>query len=245
MIFNDDCMRVLAGMGSGTVDLVLIDPPYGISRKSMFGQTNDQTTEEMSVKYGRVTHDFGDWDREELDLDALFSEFLRVLRPGGTLVCFFDVWKSNQVKEAAEAAGFKQPRVCQWQKNNPVPVNSKRNYLSNAIEFYFTFVKGKKPTFNSEYDNGVLRYPTVTPWESLGHPTQKPVALIRSLVEKHSNEGDLVLDAFAGSGTTGVACEQSSRRYVLVERDSKYFEMMRLRLDGIKQNGNPEYKNKK
>lgn len=235
MIVNGDCFDVLKTIESKSVDLVLVDPPYGISRKSMFTQTNEMTSDDMAVKYGKISNDFGDWDKEDINLDRLFAEYHRVLRPGGTLVFFFDVWKSSYVKEAAEIAGFKQPRVCQWQKNNPVPINSKRNYLSNAIEFFFTFVKGKKPTFNSEYDNGVYRHPTITPWESLGHPTQKPVGLIRSIVEKHSSPGDLVLDTFAGSGTTAEACHCTQRRYFVSERSPEYIEMIHKRLKINKQ----------
>ena len=230
MLLNDDCTNFLPTVGKNTVDLVLVDPPYGISRKSMFGQLSERTTDEMAVKYGDISNDFGEWDRQAVDLDGLFSEYHRVLRPGGTLVIFYDVWKAGDVKSAAESAGFKQPRVCQWQKSNPVPINSKRNYLSNAVEFFFTFVKGKKPTFNSEYDSGVYRFPTVTPWESLGHPTQKPLSLIRAIVEKHSAEGDLVLDTFAGSGTTAHACVELGRRHVSVERDQGYYEIAKNRI---------------
>lgn len=235
MIFHDDCFNVLPNICSKMVDLVLIDPPYGISKKSLFDKTNDSTTDEMTTKYGKISTDFGDWDKEAIDFDHLFTEMYRVLRPGGTLVCFFDVWKSGLLRDAAESAGFKQPRACQWIKNNPVPINSKRNYLSNAIEFFFTFVKGKKPTFNSEYDNGIYRFPTVTPWESLGHPTQKPVSLIRSIVEKHSLEGDLVLDSFSGSGTTLEACISTNRRCVAIEKNEEYYQMIQSRLLKIKQ----------
>lgn len=233
MIINDDCYNILPTIESKSVDLILVDPPYGISRKSMFGKINDNTPELMTTKYGKISNDFGDWDKEFIDLDILLSEYYRILKPGGTLIFFYDVWKSSDVKDVAESVGFKQPRVCQWQKNNPVPINSKRNYLSNAIEFFFTFVKGKKPTFNSQYDNGVYKFPTVTPWESLGHPTQKPLALIRAIIEKHTNPGDLVLDTFAGSGTTPMACIELGRRWLAIERDSDYFDMIQKRLKQI------------
>jgi DNA modification methylase len=236
MIFNDDCFNILPTIKSKSVDLILVDPPYGISRKSMFTQTNENTSDEMVMKYGKISIDFGDWDREEIDLERLMSEFYRVLRPGGTLICFFDVWKCGQIKDVAESAGFKQPRVCQWQKTNPVPINSKRNYLSNAIEFFFTFVKSKKPTFNSEYDNGIYRHPLCHGKERLDHPTQKPLGLIREIIEKHSNEGDVVLDTFAGTGTTAAACQISSRNYIMVERDKRYYDMMCSRLENNKQN---------
>lgn len=233
MIFNEDCFNVLPSIESKSVDLVLVDPPYGISKKSLFTQTNENTSDEMASKYGAISLDFGTWDKEEIDIDLLFREYYRILRPGGTVVFFFDIWKSNSVRSAADSAGFKQPRVCQWHKSNPVPINSKRNYLSNAIEFFFTFVKGKKPTFNSEYDNGVYRHPTVTPWESVSHPTQKPLSLIVDIVEKHSNTGDLVVDTFAGSGTTAVACIRTGRRFLAVEKNEDYFGIMKQRIDGM------------
>jgi len=230
MIYNDDCFNVLPGIGKKTVDLVLVDPPYGISRNSMFTQTNENTSDHMALKYGKISIDFGEWDKEDIDFDRLFKEYYRILKPGGTLIFFFDVWKTTFVKECAERNGFKQPRICQWHKTNPVPINSKRNYLSNAIEFFFTFVKGKKPTFNSEYDNGVYRHPLCHGKERFEHPTQKPLSLISAIVAKHSNEGDVVLDTFAGTGTTAHACVTLNRRYIAIERDPVYFSMIESRL---------------
>ena len=87
------------------------------------------------------------------------------------------------------------------------------NYLSNAIEFFFTFVKGKKPTFHSVYDNGVYKYPICHGKERYDHPTQKPLSLICDIINKHSNEGDVVLDNFAGTGTTAHACILNNRNY--------------------------------
>ncbi|WP_248785824.1 site-specific DNA-methyltransferase, partial [Escherichia coli] len=93
---------------------------------------------------------------------------------------------SKNIKDVATKYGFKQPRVCQWVKTNPVPINSKKNYLSNAIEFFFTFVKTKKRVFNSIYDKGIYNYPLCHGKERTSHPTQKPLALIENLITKHS-----------------------------------------------------------
>jgi len=222
-IIQGDCFEVLPKIGSKTIDLILTDPPYLISRKSNFKNSDN-------VKFNGISIDFGEWDKEEFDIERLLTEYYRVLKPGGTLVIFYDVWKSNQIKVFAEKAGFKQPRVCQWLKTNPVPINSKLNYLSNASEFFFTFVKSKKPTFNSQYDNGVYQYPLCHGKERTKHPTQKPLPLIKDLILKHSNEGDLVLDTFGGSGTTGVACKILNRDFILVEMDSEYVEISNNRI---------------
>lgn len=228
--FLGDCFQILPDIKDNSVDLILIDPPYLISRDSNFKNFSDETPEEMKTKYN-ISIDFGNWDKETFDLEFLFSQFYRVLKSGGTLIIFFDIWKSKDLKIFAEKYKFKQPRVCSWVKTNPVPINSKVNYLSNATEYFFTFVKGSKPTFNSEYDNGIYRFPICHGKERLAHPTQKPLALIESLVLKHSNPGDLILDTFAGTFTTAVACKKLDRNWICIERDENYFELAKKRLE--------------
>jgi len=232
LLINDDCFNYFKEIKDNSIDLILVDPPYLISRDSNFKKHSDSADQSMVDKYN-ISIDFGEWDKDDLDWDLLFKEYYRVLKKGGTLIVFFDIWKSNIVREFADKNKFKQPRVCSWVKNNPVPINSKLNYLSNATEYFFSFVKGKKPTFNSEYDNGFYRYPICHGKERLDHPTQKPLGLISDLVLKHSNPGDMVLDTFAGSGTTGQACEMNGRDCILIERDKKYFDILSNRLNSI------------
>lgn len=230
MIILGDCLQELPKIESNSIDLIITDPPYLISRDSNFKQISDSTSKEMSTKYN-ISIDFGDWDKVELDFNYLFKEWFRILKKGGTLIVFYDVWKSNEIKESANIVGFKQPRVCAWTKTNPVPINSKTNYLSNATEYFFTFVKGGKPTFNSVYDNGFYKFPICHGKERLQHPTQKPLSLISQLIEKHSNSGDLVLDNFAGTGTVGEACIKLGRDYILIEKEETYFNMIGDRLN--------------
>lgn len=232
MLILDDCFNYLSKIEDNSIDLILTDPPYDISKKSGF------SSGKLS-KFNQISIDFGYWDTE-IDLDKLFREYYRVLRKGGTLVLFYDIWKSAMIKEFAIKYKFKQPRIGQWLKNNPVPVNSKINYLSNCSEYFFTFVKDKNPTFNSEYDNGIYNFPLCHGKERLEHPTQKPLGLIKNLIMKHSNTGDLVLDTFSGTGTTAEACLETERRYICIERDENYYQLSKLRIDSIKQTKIPE-----
>ncbi len=227
MLILDDCFNYLSKIEDNSIDLILTDPPYDISKKSGF------SSGKLS-KFNQISIDFGYWDTE-IDLDKLFKEYYRVLRKGGTLIIFYDIWKSTMIKEFAVKYKFKQPRIGQWLKNNPVPVNSKTNYLSNCSEYFFSFVKDKNPTFNSEYDNGIYNFPLCHGKERLEHPTQKPLSLIKSLILKHSIEGDLILDTFSGTGTTAVACIETNRKFICIERDDKYYQLSKLRIDSLKQ----------
>jgi DNA modification methylase len=233
MIINGDCLQHLYKIESSSVNLILIDPPYLISRNSSFSNYSKNTSKELIKKYGNLSIDFGDWDKVELNWDILFSEYKRILKKGGTLLIFYDIWKSSELKDFAEKYKFKQPRVGAWVKKNPVPINSKLNYLSNATEYFFTFVKGSKPTFNSDYDNAFYSYPICQGKERYKHPTQKPLSLIKDLIEKHSNTGDLVVDTFAGTGTTAHACVITKRKYIVIEKDKNYFEIIKERLDSL------------
>jgi site-specific DNA-methyltransferase (adenine-specific) len=230
MIIKGDCLNYLSEINSNSVDLILTDPPYLISKDSNFKNSNENTPDNLAKKYN-ISIDFGDWDKEELNWNLLLSEYKRILKIGGTLIIFYDIWKINEIKEIADNLKFKQPRVCSWVKNNPVPINSSSNYLSNAIEYFVTFVKGGKPTFNSKYDNGVYNYPICHGKERFDHPTQKPLKLIMDLIEKHSNPDDLVIDTFAGTGTVGEACFLLNRKYLLIEKEEKYFNIIKQRLD--------------
>ena len=234
-IILGDCFEVLKTIPKNSIDLILIDPPYLISRNSNFTNYSDKISPELKIKYGNLSIDFGDWDKSELDWNYLFGEYNRILKNGGQLIIFYDIWKSNELKLMADKYKLKQHRVCQWVKTNPVPVNSKLNYLSNAIEYFFCFTKGKNPTFNSEYDKGIYTFPICHGKERTEHPTQKPLELIKSIIKKHTNEDDIVVDTFAGSGTTGVACVELKRKFILIEKEENYFNICNQRIQQTKE----------
>ena len=219
-LVNENCFKFLPKIPSDSIDLVLIDPPYEVSRPTNFasGEETGRDTDRF-----RVSYEFGTWDYQFTGLEKVIAECYRILRKGGTLLCFYDVWKVSILSGYFQRAGFKQLRFVEWLKTNPVPLNSRLNYLTNAREIALTGVKTSKPVFHSEYDNGVYQYP-ICHDKGRFHPTQKPLALIEAMILKHSNEGDTVLDCFSGSGTTAAAAYLHDRCFLGCELSREYYD---------------------
>ena len=261
-IENKDCLEFLNATKDNSVDLILTDPPYIISRESgmnthyenvknniknnieyvktedewkKYKELNHIETDENKdnyLKYGTiygkkycVKTDYGEWDSEFTMnmLEKVIELYYKKLRIGGTLIMFFDIWKISYLKEILEKYKFKQIRYIEWIKTNPQPLNSKINYLTNCREIALIGIKGGKPTFNSSYDNGIYMFP-LQGGKTRFHPTQKSLKLFEELIKKHSNENDLVLDTFLGSGTTAQACINTKRRFSGCELSTEYFE---------------------
>lgn len=217
---NEQAYEYLKGLEKNSVDLILTDPPYAISKETNF--LNTAIKGDNTDRF-RVSYDFGEWDNVDLEYFAeVFKEARRVLKPGGTCIVFYDIWKMQELKELLEDQKFKMFRYIEWLKTNPVPINSSVNYLSNARETAIVCVKGSKPTFNAKYHKGVFEYPIYHAADRF-HTTQKSLPLFEELVRIHSNEGDVVLDFFSGSATTQVAALKQGRKYLGCEADEETF----------------------
>ena len=134
---------------------------------------------------------------------------------------FFDLWKITNLKDIMEKHKFRQIRFIEWIKTNPQPRNSKVNYLTNCREIALLGVKDGGPTFNSSYDNAIYQFP-LQGGKNRFHPTQKSLELFEALINKHSNEGDTVLDTFLGSGTTALASRNTKRKFKGCEISKEY-----------------------
>ena len=261
-IKNIDGLQYLSTIIDGTVDLILTDPPYIISKETgmnshynkvkhneendiKFVKTeeewlkyksenniSDDVKKENYMKYGTiygkkycVKTDYGDWDNDftmEI-LDKFIGEYYKKLKKGGTIIIFFDLWKISLLKDIMEKHKFKQIRFIEWIKTNPQPLNSSVNYLTNCREIALLGVKGTKPTFNSKYDDGIYKFP-LQGGKNRFHPTQKSLNLFEALIQKHSNEKDVVLDTFLGGGTTALACKNTKRKFKGCEISTEYFD---------------------
>lgn len=264
-IQNIDGFTYLSKIPDNSIDLILTDPPYIISRETgmnthynnvKMNEENDvefvKTEEEWKIykqennikmdknkekymKYGTiygtkycVKTDYGEWDNNFTmeQLERFIIEYYNKLKKGGTLIIFFDLWKISYLKDIMEKQKFKQIRFIEWIKTNPQPLNSKVNYLTNCREIALIGIKGSNPTFNSSYDNGIYQFP-IQGGKNRFHPTQKSLSLFETLIKKHSNENDVVLDTFLGSGTTVIACKNTNRQFKGCEISKEYVDKIR------------------
>ena len=201
-----------------------------IGKKQMPEETMKQNFMKFGTIFGSkysVQTEYGEWDTSFTmeKLDEFIGEYYKKLRKGGTMIIFFDIWKITPLKDIMEKHKFKQIRFIEWIKTNPQPLNSKTNYLTNSREIALLGVKGGKPTFNSKYDNAIYSYP-IQGGKKRFHPTQKSLSLFEDLIKKHSNEGDLVLDTFLGSGTTAIASKNTNRRFKGCEVSKEYYDKL-------------------
>ena len=261
-IQNIDGLTYLDTIADNSINLILTDPPYIISKESgmdehynkvKFNEENNivsiKTEEEWKhykqtnnilnddnkqnyIKYGSiygkkycVKTDYGNWDSDfNIDiLEQFICKYYKKLKKGGTIIIFFDIWKISYLKELLEKYNFKQIRYIEWIKTNPQPRNSSVNYLTNCREIALLGVKGGNPTFNSSYDKGIYMYP-LQGGKNRFHPTQKSLLLFEDLIKKHSNENDIILDTFLGSGTTAIASKNTNRKFKGCELSKEYFD---------------------
>ena len=122
--------------------------------------------------------------------------------------------------------GFKYQQLIVWDKGNSTPTQ----YYLNSYELVLMLRKGKAKYINNIGTKNILKIPNIKGTKS--HPTEKPVELMQIFIENSSNENDIVLDPFIGSGSTAVVCIESNRKFVGCEIDKKYYEIAQNRIIG-------------
>lgn len=233
-----DCFEILPSIPDESVDLILTDPPYNISQNAKSLDRSTFRNKKMS-RIHNVTLDYGNWDkmgREE------FIEFTRKwfglcaskLKNGGAYISFFSKQDISLLSWIGEEHNIRFRTFFTWIKSNPMPSLYRKNYLS-ATESIFIGSKGEKGwTFNfttQEEMHNVWIGPNKSIYGETSHPSEKPIALLKHFIKIHTNENDVILDCFMGSGSTGVACVLENRKFIGIEKDEKYFEIAKKRIE--------------
>lgn len=225
-IYNMDCLKGMQQLyleNGPIIDAIICDPPYNISKDNRLNTM------------GRKGIDFGEWDKN-FDLISWIEPSLKLLKKGGNIVIFND-WKNlGDISKELERLDCLTKGIIIWEKTNPMPRNRDRLFISSC-EYAIWGTKGKGWTFNrgnKPYNNGIYKYPIVH-GKKRKHPTQKPKELISDIIKTLTNEGDVILDPFSGSGTFAFSAIDTNRQFIGFELDEKYYNQS--------QNDLNEYKN--
>lgn len=209
-----DALTEMGLMADGSVDAIITDPPYN---------------EVNHASNGLRSLDKGSADSDSLDIEKVAAEMVRLTAGSIYVFCGFEqvsLWvREFKARKMIVRAGM-------WVKTNPSPMNGKHFWLS-GVEFC---VAAKKPRsyFNKHCKLPVWPGPTQrnVPW----HPTPKPIWLLRDFIDASVPEGGVVLDPFAGSGSTGVACLDKGHKSILIDYVPLYASKMVERLEASKAN---------
>ena len=209
-LWHGDCLELMKDIPDGSVDLVLTDPPYGIDFQSNFRKN----------KFNKIENDSA--------VNAYFlDECKRVLKDTGAFYCFtrWDVYPSwiEQISKR-----FKVKNCIVWFKRGGGLGDLKKGYIYNHE--FIIYCAEKNHRLNGKRRNDVFEFAKDAP-STYVHPTQKPISLLKEIIERSSNEGGVVLDCFMGSGSTGVACVNTNRRFIGIELDDGYFEIAKKRIE--------------
>jgi len=206
-LYLGDCLEILPTLEAGSVDAVVTDPPYGIGENSKKNESRGGVTKFKGSRnkyYPPKDYGIYNWDNIPASSEQI-KELFRV--------------SENQIIFGGNYFDL-PPTPCWivWDK-----VNGQNDFAD--CELAWTSFKSSIRKVEWMW-NGMLRKGN----EERFHPTQKPAGVMRWILEKYTHEGDLICDPFMGSGTTGVACVQTGRKFIGIEIEPKYFEIAKKRI---------------
>ena len=227
-----DAIKCLRELPDECVDFIITDPPYnlGLFMKNR-GTNMNKLRDGHFAASGWDDLNFNDW---VLEMDKLFSECHRVLKKRGNLIMFMSIIKVETLIALAEKHKFYYKTVGVWHKTNPIPRNMNLHFINSTETWIYLVNNGTTGTFNNDgkaihdfIETSIIS----TKERKFGkHPTQKPIALLNHFIKILSNENDVVLDPFMGSGSTGVSCKKLNRKFIGIELNSDYFEIAKNRI---------------
>ncbi|CAI8168534.1 MAG: Modification methylase DpnIIB [Pseudidiomarina mangrovi] len=245
-IINGDCLEVLAQLPSASVDMIFADPPYNLQLKSELHRPDHSRVDGVDDAWDR----FDSFRAYDEFTEAWLTHARRVLKPTGTIWVIGTYHNVFRMGAKIQDLGFWILNDVVWRKTNPMP-NFRGTRFQNAHEtlIWASHDEGAKYQFNYEAlkasnDDLQMRsdwlFPICQGGERIkddegkkAHPTQKPEALLHRVISAATKAGDLILDPFFGTGTTGAVAKKIGRNFVGIERDEAYVAVAQDRISKI------------
>ena len=246
-IIEGDCIQAMKGLPTGSIDLVFADPPYNLQLAGELHRPNNTRVDAVDDHWDQFDS-FAAYDRFTREW---LTEARRVLKPDGALWVIGSYHNIFRLGTALQDLGFWILNDVVWRKTNPMP-NFRGKRLTNAHETLIWAGRSQeaRPTFNydalKELNEGLqMRSDWVLPICSGGerlkgadgakaHPTQKPESLLHRVMVGTTNPGDVVLDPFFGTGTTGAVAKRLGRHFIGIERERAYLDVARDRIAKVR-----------
>ena len=242
-ILNGDCIEIMNALPEKSVDLIFADPPYNLQLQGELTRPDQSKVDAVDDDWDQFAS-FADYDSFTRDW---MSAARRILKDDGAIWVIGSYHNIFRVGSILQDLGYWILNDVVWRKSNPMP-NFRGTRFTNAHETLIWASQGPKQkyTFNYEAmkalnDDLQMRSDWLLPICSGGerlkdesgdkaHPTQKPEALLHRIFLATTNPGDIVLDPFFGTGTTGAVAKRLGRNFIGIEREEKYIKVARERL---------------
>lgn len=218
-LLQGDCLELMKDIPNDSVNMVLTDPPYLIDYK-----TNYRKNKEHDFCTA-IKNDSG--KQAEHDINEYFKECHRILKDNSAMYMFCSPKMIDKFIKFSLDNGFKIKNQIIWVKNNWTAGDLKAQF-GQQYEIILLLNKGRK-LFNGKRLTDVWFFDRVSGKLQV-HQNQKPVDLLEQCILKHSDEGDIIFDGYMGSGSTGVACMNTNRRFIGIELEEKYFKVAESRI---------------
>jgi site-specific DNA-methyltransferase (adenine-specific) len=229
-IYNMDCLEGMKLIADNSIDLIVTDPPYkivqgGCSNKAVTinacgGILNKHDGDNIElVKKGKI------FNHNEIQFNEWLPEIYRVLKDNSHCYIMINGRNLAELQMEAEKVGFEFHNIIGWDKGNATP----NKWYMQRLEFILFLRKGKAKNINNMGTTTLLQVPNLKKGTKQ-HPTEKPIDLMKILIENSSSENEIVLDPFMGVGSTALACKELNRQFIGFELDKHYCELAEKRI---------------
>lgn len=223
-LYNQNCLDVLPKFDNESIDLIVTDPPYRTTSYGCAGSAGGMMISSLTMQ-GKI------FEHNNIDCTDYAGEFYRLLKDGSHCYIMCNHVNLIEMLNVFTGVGFHFIKSLIWDKGNKI---MGRFYMSQ-FEYILFFRKGKGVAINNCGTSDILSIPNIKGKDDDGqnlHDTEKPIELMRILIENSSSENQIVLDPFMGTGSTGIACKQSGRSFIGIEIDRQYFDIATIRING-------------